>query len=77
MSGLSGGAVLPVVLLLVVLAVDLWVYADATAHRERGRPVAFWAGSFHVDTPAGLFLGCLLLWILFFPFYITSRGRVG
>ncbi len=66
-------AVLPTLLLLLVLAVDLWVYADAKAHEERGTPVVFSSGFLNVDTPAAWFVGCLLLWILFFPLYIDRR----
>ncbi len=78
MSGPSAGALVPVLaLLLVVIATDLWVYSDAKAHRERGTPVVFSAGSLNVDTPAAWCLGCLLLWILFFPLYVTRRGQAG
>jgi hypothetical protein len=70
-------ALVPILALLFVLATDLWVYADAKAHDERGTPVVFSTGSFRVDTPAGWFFCCLLVWILFFPLYITRRGQVG
>jgi hypothetical protein len=66
-------AVLPILVLLVVLAVDLWVYMDAKAHEERGSPVVFSAGLLTVDTPAAWFVSCLLLWILFFPIYVSLR----
>jgi hypothetical protein len=73
MLGLSGGASLPILVLLLVLGMDLWVYSDAKAHIERGTPVVYSAGYFNVDTPAAWFLGCLLLWILFFPLYVYLR----
>ena len=73
MSGPSDSALAPILVLLLVVATDLWVYADARAHRERGTPVVFSAGSLNVDTPVAWFLGCLLLWVLFFPLYITRR----
>jgi hypothetical protein len=66
-------ALLPIVFLLVALAIDLWVYADAKAHEERGTPVAFSTGFLNVDTPAVWFVGCLLFWILFFALYISIR----
>jgi hypothetical protein len=75
MSGPSASALAPVLVLLLVGAIDLWVYADARAQRERGKPVVFSAGFLSVDTPAAWFLGCLLLWILFFPLYILMRGQ--
>lgn len=59
--------------LIVVLATDLWVYADATANRERGTPFVFSFGGVKLDRPTAWFLGWLLLWIVFFPAYITTR----
>ncbi len=39
MSGPLASALAPVLaLLLVVIATESWVYADAKAHRERGTP---------------------------------------
>ncbi len=73
MLGPSASALLPILVLLPIVATDLWVYADAKAHSERGIPVVFSSGSFNMDTPAAWFVGCLLLWILFFPLYITRR----
>src|SRR5205807_3110917 len=37
-SGPLGSALVPVLVLLFVLAIDLWVYADAKARWERGLP---------------------------------------
>jgi hypothetical protein len=76
MLGLS---LIPLVLilgpLLVVLATGFWVYRDATALEDRGIPIVVSLGSFRVDTPVVWFLGCLLLWILFFPLYVTTRTQ--
>jgi hypothetical protein len=77
MLGLSVTALVPILVVLAVLATDLWVYADAKTHEERGRPVLVSIGSLKVDTPAAWFLGCFILWILFFPLYMTKRGQVG
>lgn len=63
----------PLLVLLALLAVDRWVYVDAQAHAERGNPVIFRSGSLKVDTPTAWALGCLILWILFFPLYLASR----
>lgn len=75
MSGPSASASAPILVLLLVVATDLWVYADAKAQRERGTPVVLSAGSLNVDTPVAWFVGCLLLWILFFPLYMASRAK--
>jgi hypothetical protein len=76
MVGLSVTALVPILLLLALLSTDVWVYADAKAQSEQGTPIVFSAGSFKVDTPASWFVACLILWILFFPLYITSRNQV-
>jgi predicted Abi (CAAX) family protease len=75
--GLSITAWVPILVLLALLATDLWVYVDAKAHRERGTPVVFSPGFLNVDTPVAWFLCCLVLWILFFPLYITRRNQAG
>jgi hypothetical protein len=69
------GALVPIVILLVVLATDVWVYVDARAQAERGMPVVLSFGSLKVTTPAAWFVGCLLLWIVFLPLYITGRSH--
>jgi hypothetical protein len=65
---------LPIFVLLVVVAVDTWVYLDARRHEEQRTPVVFQAGTFVVDTPAMWFVACLVLWVIFFPLYMVSRG---
>lgn len=72
MSPAVGASLLAVIF---VVAIDSWVYTDAKAHADRGAPVAFRAGSFVVDTPTAWFLGCLLIWVIFFPLYLTNRER--
>lgn len=66
-------ALVPLSLLVAILAIDSWVYSDAKLRCERGRPVVFRAGSLVIDTPATWLLGCLVLWIIFFPLYMTNR----
>ncbi len=65
----------PVLVVLVILAVDLWVYADAKRCADEGAPVVLRAGAFAVDTPAAWFVACLVLWVIFFPLYVASRAR--
>jgi hypothetical protein len=68
-------ALVPVLVLLALLATDLWVYMDAKTQAEHGVPVAFTWGSFKVDTPTEWFVACLLLSILFIPLYLVGRGH--
>ena len=60
---------------LILLATVLWVHQDASAHARRGTPVSFWAGSVEVSKPATWALGCLCLWIVFTPLYLTCRRQ--
>jgi hypothetical protein len=48
-------ALVPILILLILGAIDLWVYADAKAHSRRGTPVIFSSGFLTVDTPAAWF----------------------
>jgi hypothetical protein len=66
-------ALVPVLLVLVIVTIDLWVYADSKQRADQGAPVVVQIGAFVVETPATWFVGCLLLWILFFPLYMVSR----
>lgn len=67
-------ALVPLVVLLAILAIGLWVYADARRWAVQGAPVVARIGSFAVETPETWFLGCLVLFILFFPLYMVSRA---
>ena len=58
----------------IVVATALWVFADAKRHAKAGNAVVFSASSFELGTPASWFVACLLLWELFFPLYVKSRG---
>lgn len=69
----SAAALVPLLVLLALLPIDRWVYVDAQAHAERGNPVIFRNGNLKVDTPAAWALGCLILWVLFFPLYLANR----
>lgn len=66
----------PIIVVVVIVATDLSVYLDAKAHSERGTPIVFATGIITVDTPPAWFVACLILWILFFPLYITLRSQI-
>jgi hypothetical protein len=75
MSGSAVAAMVPLLYLLLVLATDVWVYADAQAQYRRGTPVLLTLGAFSVDPPAAWVVCCLLFWIVFVPRYVVARGR--
>ena len=66
-------ALVPVLVVLVIVAIDAWVYADSKQRADQGAPVVVRIGAFVVETPATWFVGCLLLWILLFPLYMVNR----
>ncbi|MBF9072759.1 hypothetical protein [Streptacidiphilus fuscans] len=59
--------------LAFLLASVGWVYQDASLRTRRGTPVYFSAGSIEVSKPATWALGCLCLWLIFMPLYLTCR----
>lgn len=71
---MPAAALVPLWVLALGLAVDAWVWTDASRRAAQGRPVVFRSGSFVVDTPAMWLVGCLLLWVVFLPLYLQSRG---
>jgi cytochrome c oxidase assembly factor CtaG len=70
----SGLEVAPLLVFGLGLVVDLWVYADAKQHADRGNPVVFQAGNLVIETPAAWAAGCLIFWVVFFPLSFSSRG---
>jgi hypothetical protein len=75
MAGLSSTALVALLVLLVALATDLWVYADARAQAAHASPVVVTFGTLKVATPAAWLAACVLLWVVFVPLYLTARGR--
>jgi hypothetical protein len=74
-STASLSAITPVIVLLIVLLTDVWVYLDANAHLARGEPVVVSIGSFSLESPATWVVVCLVLWIVAFPLYVVARGK--
>ncbi|HEY2948648.1 MAG TPA: hypothetical protein VGJ53_09650 [Micromonosporaceae bacterium] len=66
---------MPILVALVLLGTDAWVYADANERLEQGDPVSASYGSLTIDTPLGWFVACLILWVVFFPLYLTVTRR--
>jgi len=68
-------AVAPIILLLVVLATDVWVYRDSGHRLARGEPVTVTLGPYRMESPTVWLVACLLLWILAFPLYLVARSQ--
>ena len=67
----------PIVVVLVILGADIWLYTDAKAHAENGDPVTFSVGPIQLDSPEVWALVCLVLSVLCFPLYFASRNHPG
>jgi hypothetical protein len=72
---LSPALLVPIAFGLVVLISDAWVYADARQRLSRGERVSVAIGTLRVETPETWFLGCLVLYVIFMPLYLTATGR--
>ena len=66
-------ALVPSVVLLAILAIDIWVYADARRCSAQGSPVVACIGAFVIETSETWFLRCLVLFVVFFPLYLVNR----
>lgn len=75
MTGLPPSALLSILIMIAVLGTDAWVYVDARRRLSGRRPVVVSLGPLRVETPEAWFLGCLILWVVFFPLYLTATGR--
>lgn len=65
----------PIVVVLIIIGTDLWVYSDARTRAEHGDPVVYSVGSIHLDSPEVWTAVCLFLWVLCFPLYLASRNH--
>jgi hypothetical protein len=65
----------PLAFLVLVVVLDVWVYADAERRRDARRPVVASIGTLVLETPVAWLLACLLLWVLFFPMYLVARSN--
>jgi hypothetical protein len=59
------------ILLLIVLATSIWAALDAQALIAKGADRNSLGGG-----PAAIFVGCLLLWIVVFPYYLVKRSKI-
>lgn len=62
-----------VIAVLIVAALDVWVYADARARQGTRREVTATIGAMRIDRPEVWTAWCLLLFVFFFPLYLVAR----
>jgi hypothetical protein len=75
MTVLAPALLLSIAVLLVLVGSDIWVLTDARARVRRGDRVSVAVGNLRIETPEAWFLGCVLLWVIFMPLYLTATGR--
>ena len=63
----------PIIVVLVIIATDFWVFNDARTRAEQGNPVVFSVGSIRLDSPKVWAAACLFLWVFCFPLYLRCR----
>ena len=66
-------ALVALVPLLLIVAADVWVYADARSRQGTGREPGVRVGSLQVKTPEAWATGCLVLLVVAFPMYLVAR----
>jgi hypothetical protein len=59
------------ILLIVVLGTSIWAGFDAQALISKGADKKSLGGG-----PVAIFLGCLLVWIIVFSYYLVKRSNV-
>lgn len=62
-----------VLTVLIVAALDAWVYADARARQGTRREVAVTIGAMRIDRAEMWLVWCLVLFVFFFPLYLVAR----
>lgn len=65
----------PLLVVLVVVATDVWVFLDAKRCSQAGSPVFLRIAILSIETPLAWLVACVLLWIFFFPMYLVSRSH--
>ena len=68
-------ALMPIMVVLVVIGSDVWVYADSRTRAQQGDPVVLSVGSRQLDSPELWLVACLVLWVFTFPLDLASRSH--
>lgn len=71
---MDGNGWAAVLVLLVALVVDVWIFTEARAREAEGRAVVATVGPVTLSTPSHWFVGCLLLWVFVVPLYLVARN---
>ena len=73
MAPRDGGALPALVVLVVWAASVVWVLYDSRSMERSGHRVTASIGSWTIEEPGTWAVATLVLWVLFFPLYLTAR----
>lgn len=59
------------IMVIIVIGTSIWAAIDASKINSRKYKTQLADGH-----PAGVFFGCLLLWIVVFPWYLVLKGQI-
>ncbi|WNM25100.1 hypothetical protein [Demequina capsici] len=62
---------------LIVAALVVWVYVDASSRAGTPRQVVARIGTFSIETPLQWLVLCIVLMIGFLPLYLVARRESG
>ena len=65
---------LAVLLFIVIVGCDGWVYRDAKQHVAHGDAVMATIGPVTIDTPTAWAVVCLVTFVVSFPLYLVARS---
>lgn len=68
-------AAAPLVLLVVVVALDAWVYVDARRRQGTDREVSATVAGLTIDRPLAWLVWCVVLFVVAFPLYVVARAH--
>lgn len=69
---MNGDALAPLALLVVVVAIDVWVYLDARGRSFSGEDVVATVGPLTLSTPSQWLVAILLVWIFLAPLCLVA-----
>lgn len=70
---MTASLLVTLVLMVAIVASDIWVYFDATSLEVRGRPVVARLGTVEIARPEMWLVLIIVFWIFFFPLYLVAR----
>lgn len=64
----------PLLVAVALLGTCSWIYRDAKANLQAGRPVVAQIGGLRIETPEAWAASCVVLFVIFIPLYLVARN---